>query len=302
MRTWLVILLLLWASVSPAEILPGSSVDLQAPKGFDRSDRFLGYYNESSGSSIMIAEVPAPYKEVAEGFASEPKLAAKGMKLHERSKHEISGQNAELLLIEQSAFGKVFKKWMLIIDNKKNTILLSAAFLKENSKTQQQLLKTTLTKARLGKYNDPANGLKFSVTPAIPFKQAKILGQSVVITPGGQFPIIDENIPVMVAGLSAQKNINIKDRKAFVEQRIVQTNAVTGVTVQQTKAMKINKHDAMETMAQGKSSKTGQDITIYQVTIFKDGAYAIVQGLLPSAKKSMYLHRFQETAKSFRFK
>ncbi len=50
--------------------VPGTSVRLPPPEGFMPADRFPGFMKESTGSSIMVSEIPGPYGEVTAGFSN----------------------------------------------------------------------------------------------------------------------------------------------------------------------------------------------------------------------------------------
>ena len=61
---------LVYALLAPqilAGEVPGTSATLTPPDGFVEATRFPGFIKESTGSSIMISEIPGPYAEVTAG-------------------------------------------------------------------------------------------------------------------------------------------------------------------------------------------------------------------------------------------
>ncbi len=48
--------------------VPGTKVRLVPPTGLKPSERFPGFWDEETNSSIVITEMPAPYSEIATGF------------------------------------------------------------------------------------------------------------------------------------------------------------------------------------------------------------------------------------------
>jgi hypothetical protein len=68
----------------------GTKVSLVPPAGLKPSERFPGFVDEEASSSIMIAEMPAPYSEMAKAMTKEAwvakgePLATKGMTMLSR--------------------------------------------------------------------------------------------------------------------------------------------------------------------------------------------------------------------------
>lgn len=51
-----------------ADQIPGTSVTLEPPPGLAASDRFAGFMDPRTGASINVTDLPAPFREVADGF------------------------------------------------------------------------------------------------------------------------------------------------------------------------------------------------------------------------------------------
>ncbi len=77
--------------------VPGTSVSLPPPAGFIPADRFPGFMKESTGSSIMVSEIPGPYAEVTAGFSDKRQMQARGMTLLDHSSVTVDRQRAMLL-------------------------------------------------------------------------------------------------------------------------------------------------------------------------------------------------------------
>src|SRR5262245_26714253 len=60
--------------------VPGTKVSLVPPDGLKLSERFPGFWDEETGLSISIMEMPSPYSEIIKGFTKET-LNANGMRL-----------------------------------------------------------------------------------------------------------------------------------------------------------------------------------------------------------------------------
>ncbi len=282
--------------------VPGTSVSLTPPDGFVEANRFPGFMKESTGSSIMITEIPGPYAEVTAGFSDQKRMQAQGMKLLSKSSAKVDGNGAMLLHVEQSAYGTLFRKWLVAVDRSGSTTLIVASYPKAETKKQEQSLKAAILAATFGKQTDPMDALSFIAKPEAPFEIAKVMGQNLILSPNGQFPVKDENVPFMILGLSASEDLAVPDKKAFAERRVTQTATVKNITVQQSTPVTIGSLAGYTTLAEGKGEDAATPLTIYQVLLFDSSGYCVILGVTPSTKREEYLPVFKKVAKSFRMK
>lgn len=296
-----VVALALVASNAIAGQVPGTSVSIAPPNGYVAADRFPGFMNEASRSSIMISEIPAPFGEITAGFSDKKRMQAQGMALLNKSSVKIDSHTGMLLHVEQPAYGTLFKKWMVAVDRSGTTTLIVASYPEAEAK-QGELLKTAILTATFHKATDPSDALTFSVTPSPPFKVAKVIGQNMVLSPNGSFPVKDEKIPFMILGLSASEGLAIPDKKAFSEHRVLKTAKVKNTIVTQSTPVKIGNLSGYATTAKGEGEDTATPLTVYQVLLFDTSGYCLIQGIAPSAEKDAYMPLFEKMSKSFKMK
>lgn len=289
------------ASQVTAAPIPGTTVDIKPPTGFSKAERFPGFMNEAIGASIMISEIPGPYNEVASGFTDQ-RMQAQGMKLLNKLSVKVDGQPAILLDVEQVASGVLFKKWLLAVDRSSSTTLIVATYPNVEAKQQQNLLKATVLGATLGKQSAPREALSFTAIPIPPFQNAKTIGQTLILSPGGKFPLKDENMPFMVLSLSTVKELAIPDKRAFAESRVIQTATIKNIKVDKSSPVKIGTLSGFTTLAEGKGEYASTPLTIYQVVLFDVSGYYLILGVVPLANKDMYLPIFEKIAKTFTLK
>ncbi len=281
--------------------VPGTSVSLSPPSGFVPADRFPGFMKESTGSSIMVSEIPGPYAEVTAGFSDKRQMQARGMTLLGNSSAKVDGQKAMLLEVEQPAYGTLFRKWMLVVERPSGTALIVASFPKAEAK-QGEELKAAILAAAFGKPSDPADALAFVATPVAPFQVAKVMGQNMILSPGGRFPLKDEHAPFMILGLSASEDLAIADQESFAERRVSNTATVREITVGQTSPITIGHLSGYATTANGVGEDAATPLTIYQVLLFDESGYCVIQGITPTAQRKTYVPIFQQVAKTFKMK
>jgi hypothetical protein len=257
--------------------------------------------NEATGSSIMVSEIPRPYREVTAGFQDKKRMQAQGMTLLGKSSIIVDGHTGMLFQVQQPAYGTLFRKLMVAVDRSGATILIVASY-PEAAVKQGDLLKAAILAATFGKAADPIDALTFSVTPSPPFKVAKVFGQNMILSPDGRFPVKDENVPFMILGLSASEDLAIPDKKAFSERRVTNTATVKHISVNQSTPVKIGNLSGYATTAKGEGEDKATPLTIYQVLLFDTSGYCVIQGITPSAEKNTYVPVFKKIAKSFKMK
>lgn len=284
-----------------AEEVPGTSVSLTPPDGFVAANRFPGFMKESTGSSIMISEIPGPYAEVTAGFSDQVGMRAQGMELLSKSSAKVDGHEAMLLQVEQIAYDILFRKWLVVVDRSGSTVLIVATYPESESKQEEKPLRAAILAATFGKPTDPRDALVFSATPVAPFQVAKVMGQSMIFSPNGQFPVKDERVPFMILTLSLE-DLAIPDQMAFAESRVTKIATVENLVVDQTTPITIGDLPGYATTARGEKVATATPLTIYQVVLFDASGYCLILGITPSEEKSTYLPVFEEIAKTFKMK
>lgn len=282
--------------------VPGTSVSLTPPEGFVEAKRFSGFMKEATGSSIMITEIPGPYVEATAGFSDQKRMQSQRMNLLSKAAVKVDGHVAMLLQVEQSAYGTLFRKWLVAVDQSGSTVLIVATYPKAVATQQEEPLKTAILAATFGKPTDPVDALTFTATPVAPFEIAKVMGQNMILSPEGRYPVKDENVPFMILGLSASEDMAVPDQKSFAERRMLQTATVKNITVDQSTPIKIGNLPGYATTAKGVGEDGGTPLTIFQILLFDTSGYCVIQGITPSAKKSIYVPIFERIAFTFTMK
>ena len=177
-----------------------------------------------------------------------------------------------------------------------------ATYPKAVAKQQEEPLKTAILAATFGKRTDPIDALTFTATPVAPFEIARVVGQNMILSPEGRFPLKDENVPFMILGLSASEDLVVPDQKSFAERRVLQTATVKNITVGQSTPIRIGNLSGYATTAKGVGEDGSTPLTIFQVLLFDTSGYCLIQGITPSAKKSTYVPIFEKIAFTFAMK
>ena len=107
--------------------VPGTKCSLVPPSGFEKSTSFSGFHSLELGASIMINELPAPYKTLVDGFTKEA-LKSRGMNLKSKQSIDFNGSQATYISLTQSANGTTYAKQILIFGNEDVTVLVNGIY------------------------------------------------------------------------------------------------------------------------------------------------------------------------------
>lgn len=291
-----------WAVYAYAGQVAGTSVVLDPPGGFVVSDRFAGFIDPESGASIVVSELPGEYAQMSAAFGDAGVMRTRGMTLLGQAETQVDARRALLVEARQDVQGQRYKKWLAVVEREQGVALLVASLPEAAVDRQENDLKKSLLGARFGAPSDPYQALGFSITPTAPFKYAKAIGQMLVISPEGVIPARETDTPMLVAGLSASHGAVIADRKAFAEQRVRQVAKIQDTRIERSTPVKIGGLPGYATLASGKQEASGAARTLYQVMLFDQDGYALIQGITPSKSRVKYLPMFKRMADTFAMK
>ena len=283
--------------------VPGTKVRLVPPTSLKPSERFPGFWDEETSSSIVITEMPAPYSEIANGFTKEA-LATKGMSLLSKKEISLNGRPGILLHVGQEARSIAFLKWMVITGNEKETVLVTATFPEEmkaqlSSAMEQSALSVQWdAEAKV----DPLAGLNFSFNDDPSLRFARRISNGVMLTKDGALSGKPNNDPFFIIGPSISQ-VQISDVGRFAERQLMQNEKATGIIIKKQSDVTIAGLSGREIVAEARwKDLPDAPMIIYQVLLLDGENYFIMQGFAPREEQEKYLAVFTRIAQSFRKK
>ena len=297
----LFVFLMFSVSLSAEGRVPGTKVSLDPPEGFVAAKQFPGFMMESTGSSIMVTELPAPYSEISKGF-TEKGFAGQGMSLMGRKDVKIASGDASLFHVSQSANGIRFLKWMLGFGNEKETVLVVATFPEQFESDLSAILKEAVltTKWMADARVDQSEGLTFKVKEDSDLYIAGKVGNSLLLTRNGELPQKNVGEPKVVVGSSVTQGWEVPgDRGIYAKSRLNQTQILTAPKVIVEKEVEIDGLEGYLIEAEGKHKETGEMLFIMQCLLFTSDGYYIFQGMVDSSEKPKYQPVFGSILSSF---
>lgn len=285
---------------SPVSIA-GTRISLTPPAGFTPSAQFPGYELESHDSSIMVTEIPGPFAEVSAGFSKPEELAKRGMSLLDKQKVKLSGQNALLMKVEQKAYGTNFLKWLLVFGDEKETAMITATFQKQHEAELSEKMKASVLTATWDtkKEVSPTEGLSFTIEERGELKLSKRFSNMLIFTKHGIFPSKTADDPLLVVGQSISKTA-IPDNEQYAKARVIQITQVKDVEIEKLSKITLDDLDGYEIVAKGKDNKSGQAMLVYQVMLFEEQHYFLMQGLVSDKNRQSNLDVFRDMTRTFK--
>ena len=278
----------------------GSKINMVLPKGFTVAQNFMGFQQEATNSSIMVADVPGSYAKVSGGLTKE-NLLKQGIRVESIENINLNGLPGLFITGEQTAHETVFRKYSLAFGTEKETLLISG-IVPKGDKELEQLVKDTLftTVYDADKVLTPLDAVDFEIsTMGTDFVFAKSMSNMLIYNRDGKMPSETADKASFVIAKAFSK-VDISDKKEFATNRIkmlpVQITKINSVV-----PIEINGLEGYEITAEGVDRKTGKKEQAYQVMLFVDNSYYILFGSSEDNFKSN-LAMFKKLVSTFKQK
>ncbi len=287
-------------AVEPPAIVTGTKIRLTPPADFTPADRFPGFFQAASNASIMVTEIPGPFSELSAGLSDPSRLKQNGIVLLSQEQISSNGQDALLLKIQQRASGVDFLKWVLLFGDEAESVMVTATFPQDlEQKLSEPLKQSVLTTQRdenLAVSID--QGLDYLLKEQGDLKLVKRFSNGLLLTKAGIFPSKSVAEPIFVVAPSISEQ-TIADPEAFAKQRLLQTDSLTEIQIETSAQITIDDLKGYEMIAKAQDQESQQPMLVYQVILFDQKDYYIMQGMVVEQAKAEYLSTFKAIARSF---
>lgn len=277
---------------------PAVGVKLVRPSGFEEAESFYGFQQLATQASVMALRVPFPFPEVSGGFTID-QMATRGMTLLSSKDIVVDGNPGLLLNVKQSAYGTLFKKWIVTFGVDSETVTVTATFPKSEAKSLSKPLKIAVLGTLVDDDPRPVPGVDvgFRVVPSGRMVRTRSIGKMLMYTLDGVMPTKSPADPLLVMAPSIAK-APIANNEQYALQRISQTAQTKISSIEFHNEIEIDGLQGFETLAEGKDIGSGIPILVYQVILFDEGAYILLQGLVGKEHRAEYLPVFEDMAHS----
>lgn len=280
--------------------ISGTKVSIVPPAGFEAATRFPGYQEEDSNSSIVVTEVPAPISQLKSGLIDSEELAKQGMVLLEQQPVEVDGKDATILKVSQTAYGMEFLKWILLLGNESESVLIAAGFPQELEAQYSKVLKDSLLTVNWNSQTatTPTEGLNYTLQEAGNLKLAQRLANTLLYTKNGEFPAESLDDPVFIVAPSVAPQHQVLE--IFARERLLKTDNLTEIAIASESKITIDNLNGYEIIAVGKDIESGEKTALYQVVLLDgENYYYLMQGQVGDSSSQKYLPAFKQLAGTF---
>jgi len=273
--------------------IPGSRVFVAPPEGFDPTERFLGFQQESTGSSLMVQEMPLPY-DLLRGSMTAEKLATRGMEFVSTEEAVFGDLSGELIFVTQESDGIAYQKYLGVFGDSEYTVIVVGIYPLEWGDTMQKPMRTAVLSAVLVEGSEPGlfDGLDFRIEGTADLEISTRTGNILILTRTGQSGAGPSD-PLLVVG-SAHSRVAVDDLEEFSRNRIMQTAHVKNIENIETAPVTVDDLSGMELTARAEDEQSDIPMELYQVILLRSDSYFIVQGLVGKEAAVKYLPEFRK--------
>ena len=285
---------------SAAERVNGTQIVIEPPTFLEPATQFSGYVDEEYGTSIMITEIPGPFNEVIKGMTKEG-FESKGVTLVSTEDIKLGKDSAKLIKLYQTAYELEFTKWMLIFGDSTKSIIIAASFQTDLSDEVSNKLKETILTARWERdlKVDFFEGLTFKVDETKSLRFAKKMGNALLLTRDGTFPVADKEAPYSIVAASYSNTYDINERSKFARERLMKLEGFTKIEVLSQNKSKSSNLNVEVLLAKALDVKSNTWKFIYFSMLFSGDSYYIIQSVAVLKEKETIENEFQQLLASF---
>ena len=275
--------------MSPATFF---GLTIARPEGYQDSDAFPGLFHPELESSIVVTRFDAPLDSIVGAFnparMSQDKMQWLGQETFRvgdwkgRLVHCVQGVPMQGV---QNVPERSFAKWIGIVGSDATTFLITATIPRDSSpihsaELRQTILSVTIDEATATEQNSPPDiPLKFAIAELPPFRIAKQVRDQLVLTVAGTFPLVRPQDPLFVAGVGIG-HFEPDHRRSFCRDRLENHSPLRSVVITGESELDIDGLPAFELLGLGSERSIPSECAIYQVILFDEDRYFIMQGIV----------------------
>jgi hypothetical protein len=291
-------------SIDPQAVwIPGMHVALVPPVGFVAATSFPGFQDDATGSSIVVAELPGPFSEIADGM-TDARIAGEGIEVITREEITQNGLPAVLIEGRQDAGGGrgIFGKVLFITGTEDATALIDCNYPEGDEalrETMVEAVRTTLFDP--DRPVDPTDALDFTIEPAPPLKFAGAFANGAVYNTSGQLPAADPLEPALIVAPSLGPAV-VGDAEEFAKRRLAQTPQIVDPVVEEVSDVTVAGMDGIEILASaGDDDDPSHTLFVYQLLLVdqEQGGYVLMTGVARRDDRADALPAFRDSASTF---
>lgn|GEM_PF-3019366 len=167
--------------------IPGTGIFMKSPQGFTASQRFAGFEQVATKSSLMILPLKdVSLDDVGQQMFSESQLKKQNMKMLGREDMFINGQMIGLVFLQQNTTAGVVEKIVRLIEGDHELVILNGIYLQSNKDQVYKSLRKAIISAEWRDMPAPDGfdmvDFEFDVTPGWEIREPGNLGKMIKLS------------------------------------------------------------------------------------------------------------------------
>jgi hypothetical protein len=299
-----------------APIFPlGSLIGLVPPTGMTASTTFPGFVDPEKNAGIVINALPAGAYADMEKTLTDDALKQRGITIEKRESLQLSIGKGELVVGTQLAPDKApYRKWLLLVPTNGVTVAVTVQAAKSDTTYSDSVVRAALATLAMRPKVPDAEFLRL-----LPFTVGDLAGFHIGnIIPGRALLLVDApNTPHLVAtGALPELEFNARviinaapggpsdpDQRATLARDAFRTiEGIKDIHITMAEPVRIDDHEAFETVASAKDSSTGGNLMVIQWLRFGGGAFLQMVGISRADIWDSELSRMRTMRDSVAFK
>jgi hypothetical protein len=265
----------------------GSPIGLVPPPGMTPSKNFFGFVDPDNNAAIIIRSLPAAAFPQIEKTVNNAAIKAQGVTVDKRETVQLAAGKGILIVGQQVAEKKSYRKWMLFATAGDFTALITAQVPAE-AKTAYP---DAAMRAALTSMAVRASVPEEEQLALMPFKMTTLGGFHVEgVVPGRAIILTDaqkdgpkDKLParLLVAALTGGPS-EADDRGNFAQVTFAGIADITEVRLTVSEPLRLNNQPGHQIMADAKDARTGAAVKVVQWLRFGGGGFLQFVGIAPT--------------------
>ena len=207
--------------------VPGTSVSMNPPGGFELSGSFAGFQHPETSTSILIVEMPkAAYLEISPIFQSQesatPALASQGVTVTGVSSIDVNGEAVNLVQGTQSAQGSEVGKYLMVLGGDMTTLITINVMNDSLGESEAINALQSVTLGATASLAEQLGQLPFAYQDAAPFVHNQVMaGSTALITTFEGVDATGEKPIIIIA--NSLNSFELDDLQIASEKLVAQT-------------------------------------------------------------------------------
>jgi hypothetical protein len=276
----------------------GSRVGLVPPEGFQASQRFTGFEDAASGSSILVIDMPAQaYAEVEKQMSREA-MKKQGIAEEKRENLTLKSGKGIMIVGRQQADGRKIRKWILVASGSDAAALVAVqipdAAKPAHSDKEIRTALASLTMRPAVPIDELLVRLPFRFEELAGLRPVRVVGTTGAFLTAGPDNTLDATEqPLLIVAVGAGGPEQTSARDMFARNLFTGLTDFANLQIVGVDLIRLGGIQTHQILAEARDAKTGAPMKLVQWVRFGVGGYLRIVGIAKADAWSDMFPRFR---------